>query len=139
MYAANTESEPINQAFLFPALKQYLSSEAGGKKVLDIGCGTGIWTKYASECGAGSVDGFDVSTDMVRLSKQATAGLSNVKISIGDATNMCYEDNSFDIAISISVTRALHIQAHSQEFYRTEASSCSRWKSCGMASCKRSI
>ena len=116
MYAANTESDPINQAFLFPALKQYLSSEAGGKKVLDIGCGTGIWTKYASECGAGSVDGFDVSTDMVRLSKQATAGLSNVKISIGDAANMPYEDNTFNIATYISVTNALPLEVFTKSF-----------------------
>ena len=116
MYAANTENDPINQAFLFPALKEYLSSEAGGKKVLDIGCGTGIWTKYASECGAGSVDGFDISTDMVGLSKQATAHLSNVNISIGDAANMPYEDNTFNTAMYISVTNALSLETFTKSF-----------------------
>jgi len=116
MYAANTENEPINQAFLFPALKQYLSSEVAGKKVLDIGCGTGIWTKYASECGAGSVDGFDISKDMVELSKQGTANLSNVKISIGDAANMPYKDNTFNIVMYISVTNALPLETFTKSF-----------------------
>ena len=31
------------QAFVYPALKEFLSAEAPGKKVLDIGCGSGDW------------------------------------------------------------------------------------------------
>ena len=116
MYAANTKDDPMNQAFLFPALQAYLLSEVGGKKVLDIGCGTGIWTEYASKCGAKSVDGFDISTDMVELSKQATVGLSNVKICTGDAANMPYENNMFDLATCISVTNALPLETYSKSF-----------------------
>ena len=32
---------PQKQAYFIPAITQYLKSEAPGKRVLDIGCGTG--------------------------------------------------------------------------------------------------
>ena len=75
LFAAKFKQEPTNAAFLFPAAKEYLANHASGKKVLDIGCGTGSWVKYAAECGAKSVDGFDISVDMVQIAKQTTASL----------------------------------------------------------------
>ncbi|XP_065905049.1 uncharacterized protein [Dysidea avara] len=116
LYSVNNTSEPTKQAFFFPTIKKYLSSEAPGKKVLDIGCGTGDWTKYAAECGAKSVDGFDISEEMVELSKQATAGLINVTICVGDATNMTYGNNRFDIALSFYITCVLHKEAFTTHF-----------------------
>ena len=68
LFAAKFKQEPTNAAFLFPAAKEYLASQVASKKVLDIGCGTGIWMKYAAECGAKSVDGFDISVSMVDFS-----------------------------------------------------------------------
>ena len=123
-YAAKFKQDPMYVAFLFPAVEQYLTAQAKGKKVLDIGCGTGKWVKYASECGARSVDGFDISAEMVELSKQTTAGLDNVKVCEGDAVNMPYGDNTFDLALSIFVTCTLPLEAfikHFKELYRVLA------------------
>jgi len=124
-YANKFKQDPMHVAFLFPAIEQYLTLQARGKKVLDIGCGTGKWVKYASECGACSVDGFDISADMVKLSKQTTSGVGNVNICVGDATNMPYGDNTFDLALSLFVTCTLPLEAfmkHFRELYRVLAS-----------------
>jgi len=120
-YAAKFEKDPMFEAFLFPAIKQYLTAQASDKKVLDIGCGTGKWVKYASGCGARSVDGFDISADMVELSKQTTAGIGNVNICVSDVANMPYSDNTFDLALSFFVTCTLPLEAfvkHFRELYR---------------------
>ena len=116
LFAAKFKQEPTNAAFLFPAAKEYLALQATGKKVLDIGCGTGIWVKYAAECGAKSVDGFDISVDMVELSKQSTAGLSNVEVTVGNVSNMPYDDNTFDVALSFFVTCTLQVEAYIKHF-----------------------
>ena len=92
------------QAFVYPALKEFLNAEAPGKKVLDIGCGSGDWACLAAECGAKSVDGFDIQEGMVELAKQATVQYSSVNICVGDVMDMRYNDNTFDVAISVFVT-----------------------------------
>ena len=95
-----------------------------GKRVVDIGCGPGQWSRMAAECGAKTVDGFDVQEEMVRAAKQATLQFSNVKIKLGDVRNMPYDDNAFDVAFSIYVTSTLPKEAlvkHHQELYRVLA------------------
>ena len=42
------------------------------------------------ECGAKSVDGFDIQEGMVELAQQATAQYSSVNICVGDVMNMPY-------------------------------------------------
>ena len=41
---------------------------------------------------------------MVELAKQATAQYSSVNICVGDVMDMPYNDNTFDVAISVFVT-----------------------------------
>ena len=50
------------------------------------------------------------------LAKQATAQFSTVSIRLGDVKNMPYDDNSFDIALSIFVTCELPIKVISEHF-----------------------
>jgi len=116
-----TKEKDSYAAFLLPAVKEYLTKQASGKKVLDIGCGTGFWMKLAAECGAASVDGLDLSVDMVLKAKETTAGLGNVIVSVGDAANMPYGDNTFDLALSFFVTCTLPVEAfikHFKELHR---------------------
>ena len=44
------------------ALKEFFNVEAPdpGKKVLDIGYGSGEWACLSAECGAKNIDGFDI-------------------------------------------------------------------------------
>ena len=50
-------------AFLYPALAKYLKSDIPGKRVLDIGCGSGSWCYKVALSGAKSVDGFDIQEE----------------------------------------------------------------------------
>ena len=115
-FAKNNKQDALMQAFVYPALKEFLIQEAPGKKVLDIGCGPGDWACLAVECGAKSVDGFDIQEGMVELAQQATAQYSSVNICVGDVMDMPYDDNTFDAAISIFVTCSLHPEALKKHF-----------------------
>ena len=42
-FAKKNKQDALMQAFVYPALKAFLEAEAPGKKVLDIGCGSGDW------------------------------------------------------------------------------------------------
>ena len=111
VYAQNVKEDSHLSAFFFPTMNEYLQSMAPGKKVLDIGCGSGNWSYKAAQCGAKSVDGIDINEHMVKFAKQTCSQLSTVNIRVGDATKMPYDDNVFDIALSIFVTTTLRREA----------------------------
>ena len=127
-YVGNTESESFTEKcsnlrtiFLNPTVGHFLKAKVPNKRILDIGCGTGYWCCQAAQFGAKSVDGFDREETTVKLAKQATVQYQVVNIRRGDITNMPYEDNSFDIALSIHVTNVLPIQVllkHFKELHR---------------------
>ena len=111
----------IGAAFLDSALTQDLKNLVPGKRVLDIGCGAGNWCVTAAQYGAKSVDGFDIQSEMVELAKQATSHLDMVHIQVGDAADMPFDDDSFDVAISLFVTCNLPpngFAKHFQELHR---------------------
>ena len=76
-------SARVKKAFLDPTVGKFLEMEAPGKKILDIGCGTGDWSYQAARYGAKSVDGFDKHEKMVELAKQATSQFDTVNIRSG--------------------------------------------------------
>ena len=120
-FAQNTKEEPEYLAFLFPAVNEYLKSEISGKSILDIGCGIGNWCYKAALYGAKSVEGFDIQEDMMQLAKQATSQFSTVNIRAGDVMDMPYDDNTFDVALSLYVTCCLRLEtciSHYKELYR---------------------
>ena len=115
------KSAKLDNAFLDPTIGHFLRMEAAGKRILDIGCGTGDWCYQAALCGAKSVDGFDKQEKMVESAKQATSQFDTVTIRLGDIMNMPYDSNTFDIALSIFVTCELPIEIlskHFKELYR---------------------
>ena len=67
-----------------------------GKKVLDVGCGTGIITKEISKIT--EVIGIDSSKEMVKLAKK-----KGINCILGDALNLKFNDKSFDVVISTTV------------------------------------
>ena len=121
LYTTRDKDEPIKQAFFVPAISDYLKSKAPGQKVLDIGCGQGEWSCLASGYGAKSVDGFDIQEEMVKLAKCAAANYNAVNICTGDVKNMPYDDNTFDVALSLYVICTLQPKAyvgHFKELHR---------------------
>jgi SAM-dependent methyltransferase len=69
--------------------------------VLDIGCGTGRWTKYLAER-IGYVEAIDPS-NAVFAADQLLKDTKNVRISKASVENIPFKDETFDFAMSIGV------------------------------------
>ncbi len=70
------------------------------EKVLDAGCGTGIFTLDFLAAGD-QVVGLDISGPMLSLAGKKTAGYPFFKVR-GDMLHLPFKDNSFDKAVSIT-------------------------------------
>jgi 2-polyprenyl-3-methyl-5-hydroxy-6-metoxy-1,4-benzoquinol methylase len=88
--------------FLSPYIKE---SSMQGKIMLDIGCGSGRFTKQAALCGAEISFGTDLG-ESVEVAYKLTENMENVCIVQADIYNMPFE-NKFDIAYSIGVLHHL--------------------------------
>jgi SAM-dependent methyltransferase len=68
---------------------------------LDIGCGTGRWTKYLSDK-VGFIEAVDPS-DAVFAADELLKDVSNVRISKASVETIPFDDETFDFAMSIGV------------------------------------
>lgn len=73
-----------------------------GKKILDIGCGSGLYTLTFLKLGAKYVAGQDISQEAVDIAINFCEkdGFTNFDIVTGDCENLLFEADSFDIAFS---------------------------------------
>jgi ubiquinone/menaquinone biosynthesis C-methylase UbiE len=78
-----------------------------GKRVVDVGCGGGIYTAAWADLGAGSVTGVDFSAQMVRDATKANRGRLGVSIHWGDAADTGLPEGSADIVFSRAVIHHL--------------------------------
>jgi ubiquinone/menaquinone biosynthesis C-methylase UbiE len=69
-----------------------LVKKSGGKKILDLGCGSGIQSKQLLQAGL-EVIGLDLSPEMIR---QAKKRIPKAKFIVGDITKMDFPKESFD-------------------------------------------
>jgi len=79
---------------------QLLGKNRPGTKLLDVGCGTGHWSLHFSEKGF-HVTGVDLSTAMIQIARQKQ--IPNSHFDIGDGRNLPFKDESFDVAVAITV------------------------------------
>ena len=67
--------------------------------ILDVGCGSGAVTKDLATHTNGTIIALDGSPDMVEVAQRILQSSRKVYICIGDAHNLPFKDNSFDISI----------------------------------------
>jgi ubiquinone/menaquinone biosynthesis C-methylase UbiE len=72
-----------------------------GERVLDVGCGTGIVARLASEQvgSTGSVTGVDVNPGMVAVARSTTPANRSIKWREASAEDMPLPDESFDVVL----------------------------------------
>jgi ubiquinone/menaquinone biosynthesis C-methylase UbiE len=78
-----------------------------GERVLELGPGTGYYTLDVADWigPQGSLDILDVQQEMLdhTMDRAAERGLGNLKPTLADATELPYEDESFDAAFLVTV------------------------------------
>ncbi|WP_125565293.1 demethylmenaquinone methyltransferase [Companilactobacillus insicii] len=92
------------------------------KRILDLCCGTADWTiLLGKKFPLAMVSGMDFSQEMLKIgqSKVAKSGLENVELLAGDAMNLTFLDNSFDVVtIGFGLRNVPDANAVLKEIYR---------------------
>jgi len=94
-----------------------LSKHLGaGMRVLELGCGTGYFTRELVRSGA-DVVAIDVSPELLEIARANCSG-SNVRYEIQNASALSYPDAVFDSVVGSSVLHHLEIEEALREIYR---------------------
>ncbi|SDM68544.1 class I SAM-dependent methyltransferase [Sediminibacillus halophilus] len=87
--------------------------------VLDAGCGTGQTIAYIAQKYGCTVYGIDQHEEMIQEARKRIAGISSpVKVFKGNIEELPFEENSFDLVLSESVTAFTQIQKALKEYRR---------------------
>lgn len=97
------EDSTWNDLLEVPAMEAMLRPLVQGKRVLDLGCGTGLLTRTINDWG-GHVRGIDISEEMIRLAREQNPKLEFV---VGRSDNLPFDDGEFDIVASSLVMHYL--------------------------------
>jgi 2-polyprenyl-3-methyl-5-hydroxy-6-metoxy-1,4-benzoquinol methylase len=96
---------------------EMLSSHlAPGMAVLELGCGTGYFTRELARSGA-QILAIDLSPNLLEIAQTQTSA-PNVRYEIQNAYATTYADATFDSVVGSSVLHHLEIEAASREIYR---------------------
>ena len=90
-----------------------------GRRVVDLGCGEGYVSRILCEAGAASVDGFDISSEMIRQAKESTPAHAADRLSyavrdLGAVGTM--EPHIYDDAIAVFLLNYLSCAATASVF-----------------------
>jgi|SRR5215207_3798179 len=97
-YAALAPTKPHNAYYERPATLSLLG-EVAGRRVLDAGCGPGVYAEILADRGA-EVVGFDASENMVGLATERLGGRAKFfRANLEEAWDRL-EDASFDLSLS---------------------------------------
>jgi ubiquinone/menaquinone biosynthesis C-methylase UbiE len=94
-----------------------LAALGPGRTALELGCGTGLFTARVAACGA-SVQGIDLSPDLLAAARARTAGLANVRLTCGNAEQTPYAAGTFDAVYGSSVLHHLDLDRALAEMAR---------------------
>lgn len=104
--AAVAEGErPYNSLYERPAIFSMLA-DVTGKRVLDVGCGSGSLSAWLAGRGA-EVVGFDASASMVRLAEQKRIAHASFRVADLSKPLTFLADSSFDVAVASLVMHYL--------------------------------
>ncbi|MCF6242172.1 MAG: methyltransferase domain-containing protein [Bacteroidales bacterium] len=84
-------------------------------KVLEIGCGTGIFTNKVYEMTKAQITAIDISEDLLTQAKEK---LPKVNFKIEDAMALSFKDNSFDVVYGSSILHHLDFEKSLTEIIR---------------------
>lgn len=87
--------------------------------ILDVGCGTGMTAAYLKETYKCPVSAIDNHPEMIKKAKKRFERLQlNIQIETGDAEQLAFSDDTFDLVLSESVTSFTKIDVTLKEYLR---------------------
>ncbi len=99
---------PLNSGLRGIGMTMYPPRE--GMSVLDVGCGTGIHLERYQKAGC-NVFGIDRSPAMIQVARNRLGEAAN--LSMGDASNMPYQDSEFDLVMMTTVLHEMPAEVRS--------------------------
>ena len=79
---------------------QWAAGFVPGKRVVEIGCGSGHGTRRFVEAGAAGIDAFDVDEEAIRVAQAESPG-DHVTFRVAAATELPVADNRYDLAVML--------------------------------------
>ncbi|MCH9709257.1 MAG: methyltransferase domain-containing protein [Actinomycetia bacterium] len=96
LYQKAKNTLPVYQVDTFSLLR--LVGDVSGKKVLDVACGEGHFTRLLRQAGAAKVTGLDISTRMIELARQHEARQPlGIEYVVGDASTVADPPQDFEL------------------------------------------
>ena len=103
-------------------IEKYLPQ--GTLRILDVGCGTGLFTILLSKMGH-EVTGTDLTPDMIRYARElAEEENAGCQFLIMDGESLAFEDESFDVVISRNLPWTLPDMARAYKDLRRVRNKC---------------
>lgn len=89
-----------SNAIEWPCIKRILPA-LSGRRVLDVGCGSGRFTYYFAEYGPSELVGIDVSEEMLSLARKRLSPGANIRFEESSADSLSgFDSGSFDFVFS---------------------------------------
>jgi len=82
------------------AAERILPTPTDGRRLLEVGCGTGHWSRFFAAQGF-LVTGVDLSPEMIR--KASAKAIPDARFLVADAGALPFADGEFDVAAAITV------------------------------------
>lgn len=86
------------------------------RRILEIGCGTGIFTEKMALRTTAAVTAIDLSDELLTIAR--TKNLKRVTFQTGDAMQLPFESSSFDAVVGNSILHHLEIEPALREVFR---------------------
>jgi ubiquinone/menaquinone biosynthesis C-methylase UbiE len=121
-YDWRSGAQRVNTALRSPYLycEQWLADRCRGRRVLDFGCGHGIYSVFPAQAGA-TVVGMDLSPESIRVATERARreGIQDsATFLVGDCEALPFGDDEFDIVLSSAVLHCLDLDKAYSEMAR---------------------